>query len=103
MRIDSGLQGYYYDQGRFRRPDMDTDEPAPQAQPQQTRTPGFSPLVESSTVLSNSLSNALWALETGDVGSRVAAPGPAPMPGATDEESADKVRQLYLEFTGDQG
>lgn len=100
MRIDSGLQGYYYEQGRFRRPELDKDEPVQQVAQQPARAASSSPIVESSTLLSSSLSSALWALESGDVASRASAPA-LPHPGATDEESADKVRALYLQFSSD--
>ena len=58
MRIDSGLQDYYYDQGRFRRPELDKDDPVQQTVQQPARIALSSPVVESSTLLSSSLSNA---------------------------------------------
>lgn len=100
MRIDSGLQGYYYEQGRFRRPELDKDEPAQQVVQQPTRAVSSSPIVESSTLLSSSLSSALWALESGEVAPR-SGTAALPLQGATDEESADKVRALYLQFSSD--
>lgn len=100
MRIDSGLQGYYYEQGRFRRPELDKDEPAQQVVQQPARAPSSSPVVESSTLLSSSLSSALWALETGDVTVRTGG-SPAPQYGASDEQSADKIRALYMQFSSD--
>lgn len=105
MRIDSGLQGYYYEQGRFKRPDIESEDAAqaPAAAPQ--RANGFAPLVESSAVLSSTLSGALWALESvRDAAPGPSAPGPIPLNGATDEETASKVRAFYLEYSdiGDQ-
>lgn len=99
MRIDSGLQGYYYDQGRFKRPDLESEDTAPAAVSQPVRNPGFAPLVESSTVLSSSLSSALWALES-SAGQQ--SPDQYPVAGATDAETADKVSAFYMEYSGDQ-
>lgn len=101
MRIDSGLQGYYYEQGRFRRPEMDKDEPAQQAVTQPQRASSSAPIVESSTLLSSSLSSALWALESGDLQPRSSYGTATPLAAAADEESADKVRALYQQFSGD--
>ena len=102
MRIASGPQGYYYDQGRFKRPDIEADDAAQTPAAQPARAASFSPVVESSTVLSTSLSSALWQLETqsyrDDAPSRAE---PVPMAGATDEDTADKVRALYLEYADD--
>ena len=99
MRVDGGLQGYYYDQGRFRRPDADQGEKPAVSQPAAVRiATGFSPGVGSSTVLSHSLSSALWALETRDTSSR---PLPRPMPGMTDQDTAEKVSALYMEYADD--
>ena len=101
MRIDSGLQGYYYDQGRFRRPELDKDEQIQQAVQQPARASASTPLGESSTVLSSSLSSALWALESGDIAPQTARAAVPPLAGASDEDSADKVRALYMQFTGE--
>ena len=88
MRIDSGLQGYYYDQSRFKAADTETDE-APAAAAAPVR---FSETtVESSTLLSSSLSNALWAIEGGRSASDVATP----------TSDADKIQALYLEYSDD--
>lgn len=100
MRIDSGLQGYYYDQGRFRRPELDKDEPVQQVASQPQRSSGSSPIVESSTLLSSSLSSALWALESGDIPRATQTQGRA-MGGTAEEDSAEKVRALYQQFSGD--
>jgi hypothetical protein len=102
MRIDSGLQGYYYDQGRFKRPEIEGDDPAsqgPAAQP--ARAQPFAPVVESSTVLSSTLSGALWALESRDRSGRNNLAGNLPLKGASDEETAGKVNAYYLQYTDD--
>jgi hypothetical protein len=102
MRIDSGLHGYYYDQGRFKRPEIEGDEPIAQnAAAQPARAQPFAPVVESSTVLSSSLSSALWALEGREQGIDTPLTGNLPLPGATDGETADKVNAYYLQYAGD--
>lgn len=65
MRIDSGLHGYYYQQGRSQQPTGDAEETAPAAANTPARTSTFSVGIESSTLLSSSLSSALWAIEGG--------------------------------------
>lgn len=97
MRIDSGLQGYYYDQGRFRRPELDKDEPVQQSAPQAVRAATSSPIVESSTLLSSSLSSALWALESGDTKTSPATPALD----SRSEETTDNIRALYMQFATD--
>lgn len=103
MRIDSGLQGYYYDQGRFKRPEIDGDESGqqnpPAAAPQRVQQP-FALLVESSTLLSSSLSSALWAMETR--AARPPTPAPASTSAPTDDETAGKVNAYYLQYTDDE-
>lgn len=99
MRIASGPQGYYYDQGRFKRPDIEADDAAQTPAASPTRAASFSPVVESSTVLSTNLSSALWQLETQSYrDDERPKPGPLPIAGATDEETADKVSALYMEY-----
>ena len=63
MRIESALQGYYYNQGRFQQPDTDVEEAADT----QAATVGrkFAPVVASSTFFSPALSDALWAIDDG--------------------------------------
>lgn len=103
MRIDSGLQGYYYDQGRFKRPDIEGDgdvAQSPAAQPQRTQQ-AFAPLVESSTVLSSSLSSALWALESRDRSGRGQVNANVPVKGASDDETAGLVNAFYLQYSDD--
>nr|WP_316653133.1 hypothetical protein [uncultured Gellertiella sp.] len=104
MRIDSGLQGYYYEQGRFKRPNADAEDASAAPQQQQPRAASFAPLVESSTVLSSSLSSALWAMESvRDPAPASGGTGPLPLTGATDEETASKVRALYMEYSDGAG
>ena len=102
MRIDSGLQGYYYDQGRFRYSNAETDESAPIAQASAVSRAG-APQVESSTLLSFTLSSALWAMDAkgvaeADVAGEPAAPL-APASGNTD--TAEAIEARYLEYTTD--
>lgn len=101
MRIASGPQGYYYDQGRFKRPDIESDDTVQTPAVQPARSASFQPVVESSTVLSTNLSSALWQLETQSYRDDTPKPGPLPVAGATDEETADKVSALYMEYAED--
>ncbi|CAN7628216.1 hypothetical protein LJR030_001666 [Rhizobium sp. LjRoot30] len=103
MRIESGLQGYYYDQGRFQKPAVDADEAAPTQTTAPVRNPSFSPQVGSSTLLSSTLSGALWAL---DGGRKPAGTNGFAAPGSlhgSDEVDADhhdtmaRVNALYLD------
>ena len=63
MRIESALQGYYYNQGRFQHSDGDVEEAADAQAASAGRK--FSPVVTSSTLLSTALSDALWAIDDG--------------------------------------
>ncbi len=83
MKIDSGLSGYYYPN---RTADIERkQDDAPQAgAPAITRSPGA--LTGSSTLLSNSLANALWVMEAGTVQNQPAA------------AAQDWVRDVYQEF-----
>lgn len=98
MRIDSGLQGYYYDQGRFRYSHAETDESAPIAQASAVSRAG-APQVESSTLLSFTLSSALWAMDAKGEPAGGAAQAPASDAGAADTVEAIEAR--YLEYTND--
>jgi hypothetical protein len=92
MQIDSGLSGYGYS-GRTYGIDRRTEEPA-QSQPE-TRKRSASALTGSSTLLSSSLSNALWMVENARAGtephdsSRILQ-APAP--------SVEQVEDVYSEF-----
>jgi hypothetical protein len=86
MKIDSGLNGYYY-QNRS----VDTErkqEEAPQTSaPAAMRFPGA--LTGSSTLLSSSLANALWVMEAGDASAASGQPAPV---------AQDWVRDIFQEF-----
>lgn len=87
MRIDSGLSGYSY-QNRVYEIERDTEEPASRDPGPAQRFPA-SPAV-SSTVLSASLSRALWVIEGGkDAG--------AVEPEGSETAFVDHVQALYLE------
>lgn len=104
MRIDSGLQGYHYDQGRFKRPDLEGDELGPQspaAPPQRVQQP-FAPLVESSTLLSSSLSSALWAIESRERSARTSLAANTSPAAESDDEKADKINAFYLQYSDDE-
>ncbi len=89
MKIDSGLNGYYY-QGRSQEIDRKAEE-APQREDAVTaRLPNA--ITGSSTLFSSSLANALWVLESGqsnEPAPEATAPGP----------SQDWVENLYQEFS----
>ncbi|WP_158693375.1 hypothetical protein [Neorhizobium alkalisoli] len=86
MKIDSGLSGYYYPN---RTPEVDRKtEEAPQRETLSIqRSPNA--LTGSSTLLSSSLANALWVMETGDAAAE------QPMPAIPQ----DWVEGIYQEFT----
>ncbi|MBP1843857.1 hypothetical protein J2046_002113 [Rhizobium petrolearium] len=88
MKIDSGLNGYYYPN---RTLDMDRKtEEAPQRETVSVqRSPNA--LTGSSTLLSSSLANALWVIESGETASTEAE---APMPTVPH----DWVEGVYQEF-----
>ncbi|WP_105441178.1 hypothetical protein [Neorhizobium sp. T25_13] len=66
MKIDSGLNGYYYP-NRAQEMDRKVEE-APQREAAAfQRSPNA--LTGSATLLSSSLANALWVMETDDAGS----------------------------------
>ncbi|TDX82438.1 hypothetical protein EDE05_108115 [Neorhizobium sp. R1-B] len=88
MKIDSGLSGYYYP-NRTQEVDRKTEEaPQREALPIQ-RSPNA--LTGSSTLLSSSLANALWVMETGETGSSVAEQSMPAVP-------QDWVEGIYQEF-----
>ncbi|WP_377295743.1 hypothetical protein [Rhizobium sp. SGZ-381] len=92
MQIDSGLSGYGYS-GRTYGVDRRTEEPA-QSQPE-TRKRSASALTGSSTLLSSSLSNALWMVENARAGTDAADASSihqAPAP------SVAQVEDVYSEF-----
>ncbi len=97
MRIESGLQGYYYNQGRFQRPDSEIEETADAQGATGART--FSPAVESSTLLSTALSDALWAIDDGRATETNGYAFPAGYADSIAEASdlAARVSALYLE------
>ncbi|WP_117190573.1 hypothetical protein [Rhizobium terrae] len=66
MKIDSGLNGYHYP-NRTQEPDRKTEETQQRETPRFQRSPNA--LTGSSTLLSSSLANALWAVEAGDTAS----------------------------------
>ncbi|MBW6421181.1 hypothetical protein KX729_06975 [Rhizobium sp. XQZ8] len=66
MKIDSGLNGYHYP-NRTVEMDRKTEEAAPRETVTFQRSADA--ITGSSTLLSSSLANALWAVETGDAAS----------------------------------
>ncbi len=89
MRIDSGLSGYSY-HGRIYQIDRDTEEttarePAPA--PRSPASPAFS-----STLLSASLSRALWVIDGGKNDDAAAKE-------VAETNFVDHVQALYLEHT----
>lgn len=89
MRIDSGLNGYSY-HGRVYEIERDTEEaPARDATPA-PRFPASQMI--SSTVLSASLSRALWVIDGGKSDS-------AAVDDVSDTSFADQVQARYLEHS----
>ncbi|MGK6315309.1 hypothetical protein [Neorhizobium sp. DT-125] len=88
MKIDSGLNGYHYPN---RALDMARKiEDAPQLEtPTFQRSPNA--LTGSSTLLSSSLANALWVVESGDAASESTA-------GQMPSVPQDWVEGIYQEF-----
>jgi hypothetical protein len=64
MKIESGLNGYYY-QSRSPDPERKAEEAPQREAVPTTRSPNA--LTGSSTMLSQSLANALWVMESGDI------------------------------------
>ncbi|MDI7861319.1 hypothetical protein MRS76_05065 [Rhizobiaceae bacterium n13] len=87
MRIDAGLSGYSY-QNRVYEIERETDE-APARDPGPAPRFPASPAV-SSTLLSASLSRALWMVEGGKSAETAE-------PEVVETASVDHVRALYLE------
>lgn len=66
MKIDSGLNGYYYP-NRTQEMDRKTEDAPQREVAAAQRSPNA--LTGSSTLLSSSLANALWVMEIDDAGS----------------------------------
>lgn len=95
MKIDSSLSNYYYN-SRFQQDQADTEETASDAatksRPSTASNPAFS-----STLLSPSLSSALWVIEGGrSAGKNESTPSRTPpaVPSA-----AEQVEAFYLEYS----
>jgi hypothetical protein len=88
MKIDSGLNGYYY-QNRTPETERNTEEAAPREAASVSRFPDA--MTGSSTFLSSSLANALWVMESGDAAASAAAEQMPPL-------SQDWVQEVYQEF-----
>lgn len=89
MRIDSGLDGYQYS-SRLRWLGRDSEEK--QAPEEGARRVVASDPASSSTLLSASLSGALWSVEgarAGDDGARQSAPG----------SELERVQDAYREYS----
>lgn len=85
MKIDSGLSGYYYP-NRSNDIDRKQDEAPQRETVSMSRSPNA--LTGSSTLLSQSLANALWVMESGEAGGDMQAPSIA----------QDWVENRYQEF-----
>ncbi len=70
MKIDSGHSGYYY-QNRSSDIDRKQDEVPAREAVSMSRSPNA--ITGSSTFLSQSLSNALWVMESGEAGAQTPA------------------------------
>jgi hypothetical protein len=86
MKIDSGLSGYNYP-NRSQEIERKIDDAPARETPTFQRSPNA--ITGSSTFLSQSLSNALWVMETGEAGS---ATPPAVI-------AQDWVENRYQEFS----
>jgi hypothetical protein len=87
MKIDSGLNGYHY---QNRTPDIErkSEEAAPREVVALSRSPNA--LTGSSTMLSSSLAKALWVIESGEAASAAGAHLPS--------VAQDWVEEVYQEF-----
>lgn len=86
MKIDSGLSGYQYP-NRTAEVQRKQEEAQPRETVSAARFPGA--LTGSSTLLSSSLANALWVMESGEAGSTQNQPAPV---------AQDWVRDVFQEF-----
>jgi hypothetical protein len=91
MKIDSGLNGYYY-QSRTQEIDRKTEE-APTREEASSFSRNADAITGSSTLFSSALSNALWVMESG----QSAATADASL--AAQAVSQDWVENLYQEFS----
>ncbi|RWX76070.1 hypothetical protein EPK99_20695 [Neorhizobium lilium] len=89
MKIDSGLNGYYY-QGRAQDIDRKTED-APQREDAIVSRMADA-ITGSSTLFSSSLSNALWVMESGQSSATPAHEA------VSASMSQDWVENLYQEF-----
>jgi hypothetical protein len=86
MKIDSGLSGYQYP-NRTAEVQRKQEDAQPRETAATARFPGA--LTGSSTLLSSSLANALWVMESGEATSAVNQPAPV---------AQDWVRDVFQEF-----
>lgn len=91
MKIDSGLNGYYY-QSRTQETDRKTEE-APAREEAASFSRNADAITGSSTLFSSALSNALWVMESGQ--SSASAEDTV----AVHSVTQDWVENLYQEFS----
>lgn len=94
MKIDSSLSNYYY-QSRFQQDSADSDEAANDTGSRTRTGMPLNPSI-SSTLLSPSLSSALWVIEGGRSSSK--ADTTSSRTAANQPSMAERVESFYMEF-----
>src|SRR5690606_24880222 len=94
MKIDSSLSNYFY-QSRFQQDAADSDEAANDAGSRTRPSTPVNPSI-SSTLLSPSLSSALWVIEGGRGSGKSDAT--SSRTAANQQSAAEKVQAFYMEF-----
>lgn len=94
MQIDSGMNGYGYSARPYK-----AERKAEDAVPQVTETSriSLSGISGSSTLLSSSLANALWAVEGAKIGDEPPKVEPAPLI-QTGTQTVSQIEDIYSEF-----
>ena len=94
MQIDSGMNGYGYSARPYK-----AERKAEEAIPQVTETSriSLSGITGSSTLLSSSLANALWAVEGAKAGDELPPAAPTPII-QTGAQTVSQIEDIYSEF-----
>ncbi|MCJ8507512.1 hypothetical protein MUU53_06245 [Rhizobium lemnae] len=94
MQIDSGMNGYGYSARPYK-----AERKAEEALPQTTETSriSLSGITGSSTLLSSSLANALWAVEGAKTGDEPPKAPAAPLV-QTGTHTVSQIEDIYSEF-----
>lgn len=94
MQIDSGMNGYGYSARPYK-----AERKAEEAVTQTTESSriSLSGITGSSTLLSSSLANALWAVEGAKLGDEAPKAAPAPQI-QTGTQTVSQIEDIYSEF-----